>query len=88
VSAGNWESVALTYSDINVFDQEFLDFLSSQKHVKHIVDEAIPQPRMMFYMEGEAEAQETLFVSYVPLSMTKDIMKEKGLLKSATSDDL
>ena len=43
---------------------------------------------MQFYMEGEEEPSETLFVTYVPIGMVKDIMKEKGLFKSATSDDL
>jgi hypothetical protein len=40
------------------------------------------------YHVGKNEPSETLFPTYVPLSMVKEIMKEKGLLASTATEDL
>ena len=40
----------------------------------------IPQPRLEMFREDSEAASETLYVAAVPLSMVKDILKEKNLL--------
>jgi hypothetical protein len=38
------------------------------------------------YREGEEKSSETLFASYVPVDMVKQILKEKGLLNEGYAD--
>ena len=55
------------------------DFLTTQPQIHH-KNEDVPQPQLRFYEIGKEASSETLFPTYVPLSMVKDIMREKGLL--------
>jgi hypothetical protein len=61
------------------------DFLTTQPQIKH-KNEDVPQPQLRFYEIGAEKPAETLFPTYVPVGMVKDIMREKGLLHN--NDDL
>jgi hypothetical protein len=41
---------------------------------------------MHMFREGEEKSSETLFAGYVPVSMVKDILKEKTLLNTGYTD--
>ena len=65
------------------FDSEFIEFLESEtdedkalnRRIKKVVAD-LPNPQMVF-INSEGKEAETLFVTYVPLSMVKDLIKEK-----------
>ena len=38
------------------------------------------------FMEGKEKPAETLFATYVPISMVKEMLEEKGLLKKGYAD--
>ena len=64
------------------------DFLASQPHVKKVYDSSVQSPRLQMYQEGRAEAAETLFIAHVPVSMVRQILDEKDLVKKGMYDDL
>ena len=62
------------------------EFLDSQPQIKHIVKDGVPTPQLHMYRAGEEKSAETLFATYVPVSMVKDILEEKSLLNAGYAD--
>ena len=83
------------YNDLS---QEFRDFLESEapgdvklnKHIK-IVDNREDSPietHKMQFITLEGKAAETILIDHIPVSMAKDMMKEKEWVTPETKDDL
>ncbi len=60
--------------------------MSSQPQIKRVHVKDLPQIQLHMYREGEEKSSETLFASYVPVDMVKQILKEKGLLNEGYAD--
>ena len=46
----------------------------------------LPTVQLKFYREGSEEAVETLFASYVPVSMVREMLEDKNLLAKGYND--
>ena len=69
------------YSGLNEDIREWLESelekdVQYTKHISRQEVEGINQPNLVFIDENDKEA-ETLFVNYVPVSMVRDIVKDK-----------
>ena len=66
--------------------QDMRDWLTSQPQIRKVYDE-VPQPKLEMYEDADStEPNETLFIGYIPVSMAKQILEEKGLLNQGYSD--
>ena len=74
-----------TKSDCCVKDLR--EFLKTQPHIKKVHNKDIQQAQLhMFKEEDDTKSSETLFATYVPISMVKDILKDKKLLDTGYTD--
>lgn len=62
------------------------DFLSTQPQIQHKFVEGIPTVQLHMYEIGKDKSSETLFASYVPVSMVKELLSDKKLLNNGYSD--
>ena len=46
----------------------------------------LPTVQLKFFAEGSDEARETLFASYVPVSMVREMLEEKKLIAKGYND--
>jgi len=62
------------------------DFLSTQPQIQQKFVEGIPTAQLHMYEIGKDKSSETLFASYVPVSMVKELLSDKNLLNNGYAD--
>jgi len=76
-----WSHAEIHYGEPNQIEGELKDFLNTQPQIKRIHVEGVPTVQLHMYAKKDDEkSSETLFASYVPVSMVKDILDDKSLL--------
>lgn len=59
--------------------------MATQPQIKKIHKD-VPTAQLHMFREGEETSQETLFATYVPVGMVKNILEEKKLLQLSYAD--
>ena len=83
IAPGGLEALSDEFKDWWASDQE--QDKAQTSHIKMVEDAKYGNPSLVF-VNDQGEDLETVFVSYIPLSMVKDLIKDKEWAEASKED--